>query len=245
MKVLYRISESGNNKRKPSYVYDKQRMFLHFINVFVNANTDIKCDVYVFADNVSDATYEFLTYHYDKNKVYRLSLGNSGSFMYTVDFAIARFDDNERIYFAEDDYIYTKNAPKNIKEGLDKSDYSSGYDHPDKYINATDGGNPYIENGGEISRVFKTDNSHWKFTNSCCMTFATTVKTLKDDYEVFKNKCSGPIPHDFGIFCELIQNKKRTLASCIPGVSTHGEFGGLSPFIDWDTQFHNSLMIPR
>ena len=55
MKILYRISEGGNSKVKPSYVYDKQSMFLHFINVFKSH------DIYVFADNVGEDFYNFMT----------------------------------------------------------------------------------------------------------------------------------------------------------------------------------------
>lgn len=236
MKVLYRISDGGNSKNKPKYVYDKNNMFLHFIKTF-------KCnDIYVFADNVSEDTYNFLISHYDSSKIFRISLGNSKSFMHCVDFAIKNFNDNERIYFAEDDYIYREIAPQIIEEGLDAAHYSSGYDHPDKYINFKDGGpNPFIEKGGELTRVIITKNSHWKLTNSCCMTFATTVGVIKNDYNIFNNGCNYNTPNDFDIFCRLIQNKNRQLVSCIPAVSTHGETQWLSKFIDWDKEFYNSI----
>jgi hypothetical protein len=54
MKVLYRISDGGNKKAKPKQVYDKKLMFRHFIRVFRGH------DIFVFADNVSDTTYQFL-----------------------------------------------------------------------------------------------------------------------------------------------------------------------------------------
>ena len=54
MKISYRISDGGNNKPKPDYVYNKKLMFLHFIKIFANY------DIYVFADNVKDDTYTFL-----------------------------------------------------------------------------------------------------------------------------------------------------------------------------------------
>jgi hypothetical protein len=232
MKVLYRISDGGNNKYKPNYVYDKKIMFKHFINIFKNN------DIYVFADNVSDETYDFLIKNYDVSKIFRTSLGGMKSFTYSIDFAITKFHDNEKIYFAEDDYIYRKIAPQIIEEGLDLADYSSGYDHPDKYFSFNEGGpNPFIEKGGELTRVIISKNSHWKFTNSCCMTFATTLNVLKEDYEVFnKFYC------DWEIFRELIDNKKRTLVSCIPGVSTHGEIQWISKFIDWDKEFYISFI---
>lgn len=235
MKVLYRISDGGNRKEKPSYVNDKKKMFIHFIKVFS------ECDVYVFADNVCDDTYQFLTSVYDASKIFRISLGNARSFMYTVDYAIQHFNLNEKIYFAEDDYIYKKNAPSIIEEGLDISDYSSGYDHPDKYMNHSEGGlNPYIEQGGELTRVIISKRTHWKLTNSCCMTFATRVKTIKEDYAVFNKFCVRGDPLDFPLFCELVQSRRRKLISCLPAVSTHGEIQYLSKFIDWDNEYNIS-----
>lgn len=236
MKILFRISDGGNSKIKPSYVYDKKRMFLHFIKIFKEH------DIYVFADNVSDDTYNYLSSTYDNTKIFRISLGNSLSFIHCMNFAINNFDESEKIYFAEDDYIYTKKAPSIIEEGLDISDYCSGYDHYDKYINHNENGpNPFIKDGGEETRVIISKNSHWKITNSFCMTFATTVKKIKEDSNVFHNHClPGNCPSDFTIFCIL--NKYRKLISCIPGVSTHGEIEWLTKFVDWDKEFENSFI---
>jgi len=168
------------------------------------------------------------------------SLGNARSFMFCVDFAIKTFKD--KVYFAEDDYVYTKNAPKLIEEGLDIAHYSSGYDHPDKYLNYSEGGpNPFISNGGEETRVLVTKSCHWKLTNSCCMTFATTVRTISEDIEIFKKYCVQH-PLDFQIFTELTRFKSRKLASCIPGVSTHGETAWLSKFVDWEKELSSSLL---
>lgn len=236
MKVLYRISEGGNNKYKPSFVYDKKAMFLHFMNIFKEE------DVYIFADNVNDELYDFLMTNCMNAKLYKTALGNSKSFMFILDYAINNFNDDDQIYFAEDDYIYKKIAPKIISEGLSIADYSSGYDHPDKYISYSEGGpNPFIEKGGELTRVMMTNSSHWKLTNSCCMTFASKVRTLKEDYEIFKNECLGKDPGDFGIFCSLYK-KNRTLVSCIPAVSTHGEVQWLSKFVDWYKEFTESFV---
>ena len=235
MIVLYRISDGGYNKIKPSYVCNKQSVFLHFLKIFKNY------DIYVFADNVSENTYNFLKEHIDNKKIIRTSLSNAGSFMFSLNYVIAHFNDNEKIYFAEDDYIYKEEAPKIIEEGLLIADYSSGYDHPDKYINYCDGGpNPFISEGGELTRVLITKSRHWKLTNSCCMTFATKVQTIKQDYEIFKNYCSTTHPYDFQIFCDLYKKKGRRLVSCIPAVSTHGETQWLSKFVDWEKEFNKT-----
>jgi len=233
MKVIYRISDGGYNKIKPYYV-TKRGIFLHFIKIFKNY------DIYVVADNVSDETYTFLCEHIDSNKIMRTRLSNAGAFMFSVKFAIEKFNDNDKIYFAEDDYIYTKDAPKIIEEGLTIADYSSGYDHPDKYINHNEGGpNPYISQGGEMTRVIISKSRHWKITNSFCMTFAVKLKTVKQDLDIYKKHCSTTHPYDFQMCLDLAQINGRRLISCIPGVSTHGETEQLSPFIDWSNEFHS------
>ena len=232
MKVLYRISDAGYIKEKPNYVNPKS-VFSHFINVFVN------CDIYVIADNVSDETYDFICNNISKERVTRTTLSNAGAFMYAVDYAIQNFKDSDIVYFAEDDYIYRKNAPSIIEEGLTIADYSSGYDHPDKYIDKKKGGpNPYISEGGELTRVLITSNSHWKYTNSTCMTFAVKVKTIKEDLDIYRKHCSTNHPYDFEMFDELIKTRNRKLATSIPGVSTHGETMWLSKFVDWEMEFN-------
>lgn len=231
MKVIYRISDGGYCKIKPHYV-TKRGIFQHFMKVFSGY------DVYVVADNVSDETYGFLRNYIDESKIFRTRLSNAGAFMYAVEFAINNFENSEKVYFAEDDYAYKNNAPTVIEEGLDLGHYSSGYDHPDKYINYSEGGeNPFIENGGETTIVKLSKSSHWKITNSCCMTFATTVSTIKNDLEIFEKYCSTSHPYDFQIFTEL-KDKKRNVVSCIPGVSTHCETRWLSPLINWEEEFN-------
>lgn len=234
MKVIYRISDGGYNKVKPYYV-TKKGIFKHFIKIFTGY------DIYVIADNVCDETYNFILQYIDTSKVFRTKLSNAGSFMYSINFAINNFNDTQKVYFAEDDYIYTKDGPTIIEEGLDIADYSSGYDHPDKYMNHSEGGpNPFISDGGETTKVKISKNRHWKITNSCCMTFATRVITIKNDLSIYKKYCSGTHPHDFQMFLDLRNINNRQLISCIPAVSTHGETALLSPFINWEQEFLNN-----
>lgn len=234
MKIIYRISDGGNPKVKPNYI-TKKGCFLHFIKVFKDY------DIYVVADNVSEETYNFLSSKIDSTKIVKTFLGNAKSFIFCLEFALENFGETDKVYFAEDDYVYTKYAPKIIEEGLSIADYSSGYDHPDKYLNFSEGGpNPFISNGGEETIVLVTDSSHWKLTNSCCMTFATTIKTIKEDLEIYKKYCVVH-PLDFQMFTELIRHKKRKLVSSIPGVSTHGETQWLGKFVNWEGELNSSL----
>lgn len=238
MKVIYRMSDKGNPKMKPYYA-TKRGCFLQFLSVFKGQH-----EIFVIADNVSDATYEFITTFIPATNVSRTQLNNAGAFIYSVEFAIANFADDEKVYLVEDDYIHTKDAAKVIEEGFQIADYVSGYDHPDKYLNHAEGGpNPFICDGGEASRVLLTASRHWKFTNSCCMTFAATVKILKEDLKTYKTHCRTVTPNDFGMFCELLMraDNKRTLVSPMPAVSTHGETEWLAKLVNWENEFHSSI----
>ena len=230
MKILYRYSDSNNNKGRPSY-FSKEKCFISFLHKFREH------EIFIIADNIVDNTYQYLCQYLDKAHIIRTYLNNSKSFLFCIDYAIQHFDNNTQIYLAEDDYLYTDNAATIIEEGLQIADYVSGYDHPDKYINHNTGGpNPFIENGGEDTKVLITEKCHWKITNSCCMTFATTVKIIKEDYNIYQHFCSNNIPNDFHMFITLKNNNKRKLVSCIPSVSTHCETLWLAPFINWENQ---------
>jgi hypothetical protein len=228
MKVIYRISDWGNIKEKPDYV-TKTGIFYHFYRTFKNY------DIIVIADNINDDTYNFLLKYLNPQQIIKTQLGNSPSLLFALQLAINNFHDEDKIYFAEDDYIYTPEAPSIINEGLDISEYCSGYDHPDKYINTLEGGNnKYIINGGELSRVIISQNKHWKKTNSLTMTFAAKIKTLKKDFPIFVKYCSNNLINDFRLFFELGTKHKRTIITSIPAVSTHSETKYLSPFINWE-----------
>lgn len=231
MKVLLRISDGGNNKLKPNYVYNKILMLIHNLNIFKNH------EIFVFADNVTDLTYNKMKEIFPN--VVRTYLGNAGSFMHLINFAIHNFYDDDHVYLAEDDYIYKMGAAELIDEGLSIGNYVSGYDHPDKYMNYSEGGpNPFIEKGGELTRLLMTTNTHWKITNSCCLTFATKVKQLKKDYDIFLKHGTG----DFGMFCDIYKSDPDVrLISAVPSVSTHGETSFLAKFVDWDKEFYKSF----
>ncbi len=106
------------------------------------------------------------------------------------------------------------------------------YDHPDKYLDPSLGGNPYCAGGAEDTRVYLTESCHWKITNSTTMTFAAKVSTLKRVESILREYTSGTHPNDFQMFLKL-REVGELLVTPLPGYATHGETAWLSPLTDW------------
>jgi hypothetical protein len=228
MKIIYRISDAGYNKVKPDYI-NNENCLKNFCNVFF----DYIYDITVLADNCSDDTITMIKKYIDPVNIRKVSVGHgAGTFNLALDEAL-KYDDLTTIYFVENDYLHKQFSPKIITEGLSLgASFVSLYDHPDKYMSPSQGGNPYCEGGAEDTRVYLTESTHWKITNSTTMTFAATVSTLKKAEETLRKYTQGTYPEDFKMFLDL-REQGKLLISSIPGYSTHGETAWLSPLTDW------------
>jgi hypothetical protein len=227
MQIVYRISDTGYLKNKPDYI-NNNNCFDNAVKIFDKANW------LVIADSVTDETKLYIESKVDK--VNHVSVGHgAGTFNLALDFALT-LDDYEIVYFVENDYLHKPDSQQVIESGFDLGfDYVTLYDHPDKYMNPVEGGNVFCLGRSEETRVFLGDYCHWKLTNSTTMTFASRVKTLKQDEDVLRKWTSETHPHDFNMFIELKQRGRR-LASSIPGYSTHGETPWLTPLTNWKEQ---------
>ena len=227
MKVIYRISDAGYNKIKPDYI-NNEKCLANAIKVFNDAEWS------VIADNISEETNSMIQKYIPRSYIYYVNEGNGArTFNIALDEAIMGDDDDEIVYFLENDYIHKPNSDKILEEGFTLgASFVSLYDHPDKYLSPDKGGNPYCEGGAEDTRVYKTDSVHWKITNSTTMTFASKVSTLKRVEPILRKWTAGIHPDDFQMFLDL-RSQNELLITPIPGYSTHGETAWLSPLTDW------------
>lgn len=229
MKIIYRISDTGYNKIKPDYITN-ENCLKNFISVFGNK------DLEIIADNCSKETLQMITKYCHPNKITSVSIGHgAGTFNLALEKAL-KWDDDEVVYFVENDYIHKPNSDKILLEGFNLgASFVSLYDHPDKYMEPNNGGNPYCSGGAEDTRVYLTNSCHWKITNSTTMTFASKVETLKRTGYILKKWTSGTHPHDFNMFLEL-KDQNELLITPIPGYSTHGETAWLTPLYNWEDE---------
>ena len=226
MKIIYRISDAGYSKVKPDYITN-EACLANAVKVFDD------CEWSIIADNVSKETSDMIEKYKSKDHILYVNKGNgAATFNIALDEAL-KMDDNDTVYFLENDYLHKPNSRAIIEGGFELgAKFVSLYDHPDKYLSPDKGGNPYCEGGAEDTRVYLTDSVHWKITNSTTMTFAAKVSTLKENEHTLRNWTSGSHPNDFQMFLEL-RDQKQLLITPIPGYATHGETAWLSPLTDW------------
>jgi hypothetical protein len=205
---------------------------LNAVNIF----NPISYNWLIVADNISTETRNMLESYITKDKILDVNIGNgAATFNIALDHAL-KLGDNDAVYLLENDYLHLKHADKVLLEGLNtKYEYVTLYDHPDKYRPPNAGGNPFINNdGSEDTKIFITDNIHWKITNSTTGTFASLVKNIRQDESTLRKWTTGVHFDDFKMFLELGKNGKK-LISCIPGFATHGQIPYLTPFINWES----------
>ena len=226
MKIIYRISDAGYSKVKPDYI-NNENCLKNAVEIFKDV------DWLVIADNVSQETDTMIQEYISKSDIYYTSKGSGAeTFNLALDTALT-CDDEEIIYFIENDYIHKPGSLKVLEEGINLgASFVCLYDHPDKYLDPSRGGNKYCQGGAEDTRVYLTQSSHWKITNSTTMTFASKVKTLREVEPILRKHTTGTYPRDFDMFLEL-REKNYILISSIPGYATHGETAWLSPLTDW------------
>jgi hypothetical protein len=155
MKIIYRISDSGYNKVKPAYI-NNEACLKNAIQTFPWFDNDWT----ILADNISEETNDMIQKHSPRNFIEYISVGHgAGTFNLALDEAL-QLPDEEVIYFLENDYLHKPNSDKIIQEGLQLgASFISLYDHPDKYLPPTQGGNPYCEGGAEDTRVYLTEST--------------------------------------------------------------------------------------
>ena len=235
-------SESQLNKSRPEW-FTYERAFLSLINSIRSSATQVKVDITIFFDGdeksfESDFISKYLTMESDIGREFSLKCeivkGGSatGAWREALPYIKSRkkYQNNELIYFLENDYIHAPNWITEIDNLFNSGirfDYASLYDHSDKYPLHAHFNNAYKK---LRSQIFVTSSCHWRTTHSTCGTFLVRPNIFFDDYYLWKN---SPLT-DRRIFPLLRWLKRRVLLTPIPGLSTHCMSAYMSPCVDWE-----------
>jgi hypothetical protein len=226
--ILYRHYniEGAGNKSRPSW-FDYEKCFVNLLNTIKGKNVDL----HVIMDGNSDGN--FIEKYKDKYILHNINVGGDyNSYLETYKYIkTLNVDDNDLIYFLENDYLHTDNWVEEIvtlfqtyPQGLN---YVSLYDHNDKY---------FLPQYDDLaSKVFTTSTLHWRTTPSTCNSFALTKKLFDEDYDILST-----MEGDHNKFMWLAEHRNRYVITPIPGLSTHCMEYLLSPTIDWN-QINNAI----
>ena len=135
--------------------------------------------------------------------------------------------DSDLIYILENDYLHVDDWVDKIiclYQTFKELSYVSLYDHNDKYF--------LPQYDDLVSKIFTTNNHHWRTTPSTCGSYITTKKIFDEDYNDHTGVTVPVGDHHKWIF--LSETKNRFVLSPIPGLSTHCMEGLMSPTINWD-----------
>lgn len=166
--------------------------------------------------------------------------GGSGdtSILFQIKYILEQpWSDETILYSLEDDYVHRPGWTTILREGLGKIthptlsfDYVTLYDHMDKY----DWAELYRD---LTSKIGVTQSVHWRTVPSTTNTWASLLWTFRADVAIF-NLFQNQDNEKFKTLTRL----GRTVASCIPGWSTHVHPAWLAPCIDWE-KYTRSLAV--
>ncbi len=224
-KIIYRISDTGYNKVKPAYV-NNENCLQNALKIFPWKEYDWS----IIADNISTETNDMIQKYIPRSYINYVSIGHgAGTFNLALDEAL-QYADDDIVYFIENDYIHLKGSPQVLEEGFNLgAHYMTLYLCPDKFISPQNGGNPEVDtDGGYLTKIYQGETQLFAMFNSTTMTFASKVKTLKQDEQTLRDFTKGTYPQDFQMFLAL-RDKGKGLLCPLNTFSTHGETNWLAP----------------
>lgn len=219
------FSTQSAHKPRPTW-FDREKIFDSFISTL-----DERVDYTAFHDSGNGSIEEHFLQNKNVNKVSMLGGNDAQSFLNVLNYVVEqKYDDNDIIYFLEDDYLHKAGWIDIMLEGFEYigADYYTLYDHPDKY---------YLQMYESLqSKIIATPSIHWRTTPSTTNTYACKFETLKKHLDIHIQYCDlvEKWTKDHDKFTHLWKIGSN-LISCMPGYSTHVEGNMLSPTINWET----------
>lgn len=219
------FSTNSEHKPRPEW-FDREKIFDSLI-----ASLDDRVEFTAFHDSGNGEIEDHFLASKDVNKVSMKGGNDAQSFLNLLNYVKDQnFDDNDIIYFLEDDYLHREGWIDILSEGFEciGADYYTLYDHPDKY---------YLPMYEELqSKIIVTPSVHWRTTPSTTNTYACRVSTLNKHFDIHVQYCDlvDKWTKDHDKFTHLWRIGSN-LVSSIPGYSTHVEGNMLSPTLNWES----------
>jgi hypothetical protein len=221
LNVFYRICPHPGTK-SPILADDKLALTMFCLRSFFRAFEKVNYKITFILDSCPPIYRETIEKLFKNEKTFYegIRMGDRGSLLKQLELA-TQLKDDQKVYFAEDDYIYLPDAGKKLVKALDDFDFVTLYDHPDYYQE------PHLS---QNKTTHISGKHHWVRRISTCNTFGSKSQFLKINKELFIEYA----PRDFLMWCEI--TKDYLLVSPIPSLATHMVAWLMAPGIDWDLE---------
>ena len=220
IEVFYRICPFSNGK-SPVFTDDKYRLAEFCLRSYVAAFPMAKT---TFILDSCPPEYHRLVEDYGRI-VAEDNMGNIGSYLKQLELT-NRLDDEQPAYLAEDDYYYLPQAGRLVVGAINAGGFVTPSDFAEFYQNKID-----------LSHAPKRNIEGHTFRRvpSSCLTFGGKAKLFKANYQTFVRYGIS----DYPMWLEVGQ--RYPLYAPYPTLSTHLVIGLLSPGVDWQRLWSDSL----
>lgn len=234
MKVYYRIYP-GNADNKPFADGDKGTLMGVCLTSFLEScqQANVHTDLTILLDGCPSHWEDVVRSIAGQERVVVTELGGIGnrpSFLEQLEMVLTVQDD-ELVYFAEDDYLYRPEAISKLLYvyAMEKADsFFTLYDHPDRYFRDDD--------RDMVQRIKLAGAWHWRTVESTTMTFGASGGLIKATADIIRDHaCEGR-----QMWYPLL-DEGYDLWGPVPSLATHVHEGMLAPCVDWDEIWHSKL----
>lgn len=263
--IIYRscdIINAVHNSPRP-FGLDKRTLIKICFKSLYNAIENYDYSIYVIGDNLSDEMKNYF-------KLFNVNLiegifGNDESIRQTIKLA-QKFDDNEWVYFCEDDYLHLPNTFKLILDLIENKDnivpgkirfkqllrkreitlfsIKRFFNKPNIIIFPSDYPDRYQKKYRSKNFIFATEFSHWRQISDTTFTFLMQVKDIKEKSKILLKSANKANDRYLSkkLYGKSFFFNKLNCVSPIPSLSTHMHVETMSPIINWKNLV-DSLLI--
>jgi hypothetical protein len=217
------------NKQRPDW-FSYERCFRNLLTTIRTDPLGYRVKITVMFDGKYDDFVEDFISGYQANAEYGIDLqfleggSDKKSALITLNYMFqSKIPPDDVVYMLENDYMHVPGWVSKVMELYDSSvafDYLSLYDHKDKY---------FLDMYANLqSKIVISPSHHWRTAPSSCGSYLVKMGTFKADFDVL-----GQGLPDYHFFKLLVEQRQRVLLTPVPGLSTHGMEGYLSPAVPW------------
>lgn len=263
--VVFRSCDAVNavhNAARP-FGLDKKTLIKVCFKSLYNSLQGHNYSIIILGDNLSQEMKDFFL-QFDL-KLIEGVFGNDASIRETIKIA-ETFNDDEWVYFCEDDYLHKKEAIDQIVNLIQNKDsiipgkiqfrqllrkreialfsFKRYFTNPNLVIHPCDYPDRYNLKYATKNFIFHTDKSHWRQISDTTFTFLMQAKEVKKHAKTLRKASIRANDRYLSktIFGKSFFFSKMLCVSPMPSLSTHMHIETMSPLVDWE-KIVNELIV--